>query len=294
MCSKRNPRLARAEVNRLQTENTLTADRDAYLRLVGSEAASLQKPDLNLAAPKALGETLHLAETKNPSVLAAQYAVDEANAEVTLGKGALLPELNLVGNSSRNYGESSALPGRFDSHQVLLQLTMPLYRSGAEYSKIRAAQQTSTQHHMELEEARHKAHETAHNAWQALLTANAAIKADRLEVDAASRALEGVKIQSKVGTRTTLDVLNAEQELLDAKTDLAKSEHDRNLAVLHIKSAIGQLTADALKLPLDTYDPDKNAQKARGQWVGWSDTEGDIYRKDSPPQQSPRQAPTNE
>jgi outer membrane protein TolC len=124
-----------------------------------------------------------------------------------------------------------------------------------------------------------QAHETAHNAWQALLTTEAAVKADKLEIEAATKALEGVKVQAHVGTRTTLDELNAEQELLDAKTDLAKSEHDRNLAVLQIKSAIGTLTAEGMALPLDPYDPRQHYADNHAKWIGFGGADEDIYAK---------------
>jgi outer membrane protein len=263
-------RLARAHVSRYQAESTLTQDRAAFARLVGQDPAQLQAPALALGSPRTLADIYHFAETQNPDVVAAQFAVDEAKAEIRLTEGSLLPEVDLVGNSSRSYGENITVPGREDSSQVLVQLTVPLYRSGADYSKTRAAQQTATQRQDELDEARHKAHESADNAWQALMTAQAALDADQTEVDAAAQALEGVKEESKVGTRTTLDVLNAEQELLDAKIDQVKSQHDRDMAVLQIKSAVGQLTADNLKLPVETYDPKRHYEDVRNQWVGFS------------------------
>ncbi|MDR3423927.1 MAG: TolC family outer membrane protein [Alphaproteobacteria bacterium] len=277
-------RLARAEVTRLQTENTLQADRDAYTRLVGHEPESLAKPVISPDGLNALDDILHLAETRNPAVIAAQYTLEQADAEIADNKGSLLPELDLVGSSSRNYGENYITPGRYDSSAVMLQLKIPLYEGGADHAKIRAAQQTSVQHRMELEDARHHAHELAHNAWQALATTDAAIKADQREIEAAANALEGVKVQTHVGTRTTLDELNAEQELLDAKTDLAKSEHDRNLAVLQIKSAIGTLTADALKLPLDPYDPKQYYDDNHAKWVGFGGADKDIYAKTGRPE----------
>jgi outer membrane protein len=102
------------------------------------------------------------------------------------------------------------------------------------------------------------------------MTAQAALDADKTEVGAAAEALEGVKEESKVGTRTTLDVLNAEQELLDARIDQVKSQRDRDYAVLQIKAAIGQLTADNLKLPLEPYDPKRHYEDVRNQWAGFS------------------------
>src|SRR5580700_10117888 len=182
-------RLARAHVSRYQAESTLTQDRAAFIRLVGSDPGKLQAPALVLDSPRTLADIYHLAETQNPDVIASQFAVEEANAEISLNKGSLLPEVDLVGNTTRGYAQDITLPGREDSSQVLVQLTMPLYHSGTDYSKTRAAEQTESQRRDELDEARHKAHESADNAWAALMTAQAALNADKTEVDAAAQAL---------------------------------------------------------------------------------------------------------
>ena len=264
-------RLSRAHVSRFQAESSLTQDRAAYTRLVGIAPGQLQTPALALDSPRTLADIFHFAETHNPDVVSAQFAAEEAKAEIRLNEGSLLPEVDLVGNSSRSYGENITVPGREDSSQVLVQVTVPLYRSGTDYSKARAAQQTYRQRKDELDEAVHKAHETADNAWQSLMTAQAALDADNTEVDAAAEALEGVKEESKVGTRTTLDVLNAEQELLDARIDQVKSQHDRDFAVLQIKAAAGLLTAENLKLPVKPYDPTLHYEDVRNQWAGFSE-----------------------
>jgi outer membrane protein len=263
-------RLARAHVSRFQAESNLTQARASYTRLVGKAPGQLEAPGLALDSPMTLVDILHFAETQNPDVVASQFAVEEAQAEVRLNGGSLLPEVNLVGNTGRNWGQNITVPGREDSSQVLVQLTVPLYRSGADYSKTRQAQQTETQRRDELDEARHKAHEAADNAWQSLMTAQSALDADKVEVDAAAQALKGVREESRVGTRTTLDVLNAEQELLDARIDQVKSQHDRDLAILQIKAAVGQLVADSLKLPVEIYDPKRHYRDVRNQWVGFS------------------------
>jgi outer membrane protein len=263
-------RLARAHVARYQAETSVTADQTSYTRLVGHVPEKLIPADLNLAESKELEDLLHLAETRNPKVIAARYDIDEAKAEVDLNNGSLLPEINLVGSRTQNWGQSVTIPGQQDSSQILVQATMPLYRAGTDYSKSRQAEQTVTQRRMELEEARHKARETARNAFQTFQSAESAVAADKDEVRAASEALTGVREESKVGTRTTLDVLNAEQELLDAKIDLAKSVHDRNLAIVQIKAAIGVLTLTALELPGTAYDPKQHYHDVRNQWVGFS------------------------
>jgi outer membrane protein len=264
-------RLARAEVGRLQAENTLTADHAAFARLVGDDPEKLQTPNVVYERVSSLNEVTHRAETKNPSVVAAEYTFESSKNEVDLNKGSLLPEVNLVGSTTHSYGQSITFPGHQDNNQVMVQLTWPLYDGGADYSKIREARQTSTQRRMELEDVRHKAHETARNAWQELAAAESSIKADQAEIEAASDALQGVKVEARVGSRTTLDVLNAEQELLDAKIDMAKAKHDRDYAVLQIKSAIGDLTVDALKLAVDVYDPKRHYDDNSGKLIGLGD-----------------------
>jgi outer membrane protein len=134
---------------------------------------------------------------------------------------------------------------------------------------------------MELEEARHKAYETAHSSWQQLLTAEAAIKADHAEIESAEEALKGVKVEARVGARTTLDVLNAEQELLDAKTEMAHAQHDRDYAILQIRSAVGELTADALKLPLDSYKPEHYYDNNAGKLIGFGDDDDYVVGKEN-------------
>lgn len=274
-------RLARSHVTRYQAESTLTNDRASYMRLIGHMPEHLKAPDLTYDASLQHDEILSLADTKNPKVVGAQYDMEQAKAEIDLNKGNLLPEIDLVGNTGRNWGESSTLPGEFDSNQVLIQVTFPLYHAGTDYSKTRAAEQTATQKRMVLEETRHKAHETAEDAWELLQASELAIKADKDEVEAANSAYEGVKVQAKVGSRTTLDVLNAEQELLDAKVDLAKSQHDRDLAILQITAAIGELTIDHINLPVKSYDPTLHYHDVRNQWVGFS---ADDARYGVPPE----------
>jgi len=263
-------RLARAHVSRYQTENALTQDRAAYTRLVGAEPDTLVSPALPPDTPKTLADLFEAAGTKNPDVIASLHSVEQAKADIRLNRGSLLPEINLVGNSQFSTGQSLTVPGRSDSSQVLVQMTVPLYRSGADYSKTRAAQQTLTQRSEELDEARHRAHEQANDAWQALMTGRAAMEADESGVKAATEALEGVKEENRIGTRTTLDVLNAEQELLDAQIDRVKARHDRDFAVLQMKASAGLLTTRELKLPTDRYDPELHYRDVRAQWAGFS------------------------
>ena len=183
-------------------------------------------------------------------------------------KGALLPELDLVFNANRNWAQSSTIPGRNDTVEVQLQLNVPLYRAGADYSRTRAAVETAAQRDDDLAEARRKAQESAESAWQAMLSAQASFGAAQEELDSATLAVEGVREESRVGTRTTIDVLNAEQELLDSRRELVRSKHDQDLAILQLRAGVGRLTASALHLPTQLYDPQQHYDEVRNKWFG--------------------------
>lgn len=266
-------RLKRAEADRLKAEGNLANHQATYAHLIGDMPGTLLKPHLELAEVASLEETLNLAKKQNPGIEAASENYDEAREEVTLNEGSLLPEVDLVASTQKQWDQSNFIPGRQDTSQIMVQVSMPLYKSGADYSRTRAAQQKEVEQRLRLEEARHQAYDDATSGWHTLETSRSTLTADQAEKDAAELALENVREEAKVGTRTTLDVLNAEQELIDAESGIIQAEHDIAVAILQVRSATGTLTAEALKLPVDIYDPDRNYKKVRAQWVGFSDDE---------------------
>ncbi|MDR3423485.1 MAG: TolC family outer membrane protein [Alphaproteobacteria bacterium] len=233
----------------VQAQGQLADDRAAYLRFVGTEPSLLQSPDIKFDPPQSEEVFIDSAVTKNPAVIAASYSKDQADNETGVSKGNLLPELNLVGSATRSWEQSEFIPGRQDEERVMLQLKIPLYQAGADYSQIRSSEHKSVERRMELEDVRLAVKQEATSAWQALTTARSAAASDQAQVDAASQAWEGVCKEAKAGTRTTLDILNAEQELLVAKVALVQAKRDEALAIMQIKASTGALTADALCLP---------------------------------------------
>ncbi len=269
--SQAQSRLKATTVSRLQAEGDLANQRVTFTRIVGQMPGLLAQPTPLSGLPKTSDEAIALSLLKNPSVVAAQFSSAAAQADVTTTKGNLLPAVDLVGSVNHALDQSPISPARQDSATMLVRLTVPLYKTGEDYAKTRAAQQTSSQRRHELDDARDKAREQASNAWQSLLTAHEA-KSTRQEVVASeSDALAGVILEAKYGARTTLDVLNAEQELLDSKINLAKADHDEIFAMLQLKASVGELNATALALPVKFYDPTKNYNLVRNKWVGFSD-----------------------
>ena len=203
-------RLKVAAASRLQAEGDLLNKQKTYARITGQMPGILLPVSLTLELPATQEDAVETAKKNNPKVIAAQYNQQAARADVRVAEGSLLPEVSLVGNAARGVDQNVTLPQRDDSFSVLAKVTVPLYRSGSDYSKSRAAIQTENQRREELEDALNKSTENATNGWQTLMTAREVISVNKEAVDATDKALYGVREEAKVGTRTTLDVLNAE------------------------------------------------------------------------------------
>lgn len=271
--SQAQSRFKAASVSRLQASGTLNNKRMAFMRLIGDMPTSLEHPQNILIRPTSLNDAVDLALHQNPTVIAASHNFEKSKSDISSPSGELWPKVDLVGNVQRAWDQSITLTDKQDSAAIKLRVTVPLYRAGADYARVRVAQQTSTQRRLELDDAQKKTREIASSAWQDLETSRGA-RAGRAEVvTAAQEALVGVREESKFGTRTVLDVLNAEQELLEAKIAYARAEHDETLAALQVRSSIGELTAQAMELDVPLYNPEINYDTARNTWAGFADTQ---------------------
>lgn len=266
--SQAESRLADAAAARILAEGNLAASRANYKRVIGDAPVKPAQPEKMPTLPGAIDEAIAQAESGNPDVIAAQYAYEQADKDVDTNLARLLPEISVVGSATRAYGQSSLLRERTDGLSIGLQATVPLYQGGAEYARTRQAKQTRSQRSLELEETKRLAQEAAIRAWQLHKAAVAAIDSRRAGVKANALALEGIQQEAKVGTRTTLDVLNAEQEYLNAQVNLVSAEHDAVVAAYQVLSAVGKLTVTDLKLPVQAYDPQQHYDDVAGKWIG--------------------------
>jgi len=146
---------------------------------------------------------------------------------------------------------------------------VPLYQAGGVSSRIRAAKQVNSQRRRELDQTVRAAVENATRAWQALTTARSRIKAFTAQVRASEIALDGVRQEAQVGSRTVLDVLDAEQEMLDARVSLVRAQRDAVVASFDLRRSSGSLTAQRLDLSVEIYDFDKHYKSVRKRWYGW-------------------------
>lgn len=258
-------RLSRSSADRISAEGNLTASRAQYERFVGKAPENLSEPAAQVALPKSTREAASAAGNDNPNVIAAQFEESAQRLRIREVQGELLPDLNLVGDVTRNL-DASARNQTQDAFGVQAQVTMPLYEAGSVTSRVRQARETATQRRVEIEDARRQASTDATTAFEALETAQASLQSLEQEVRAATIALEGVQQEANVGSRTVLDVLDSEQELLDAQVRQVTARRDRLIATYQVLAAIGRLNAKDLALPVQLYDFDANYQRVRNKW----------------------------
>jgi outer membrane protein TolC len=183
--------------------------------------------------------------------------------------GELLPTLSLNGDLFRQ-NETTQEDIKQDTAQIQAVLSVPLYQAGSVEARVREAKQTAGQRRIEIEDQRRRTREDVTRNWEALIAARARVVAFQAQIRANEIALDGVEQEARVGSRTTLDVLDAEQELLDARVNLVRAQRDEVVAAYQVAQAIGKLTARDLALPVDVYDPAAYYTQTRGKWIGTS------------------------
>ena len=149
-------------------------------------------------------------------------------------------------------------------------LSIPLYQKGAVYSRLREARQDVGKSALDMDKVKRDAEEIATKAWESVQTARARIKSFTSQIKASDIALEGVQREASVGSRTVLDVLDAEQELLDAKVNLVRAQRDDVVASYELLEATGGLTAKKIGLSVKIYDPRLHYREVRDKWAGMS------------------------
>jgi TolC family type I secretion outer membrane protein len=260
-------RLSRATADRVQAEGQLISSRASYERVVGRAPGELDPPPPLPQLPGSEDESLAIATGENPSLRAAQFFEQASAADVDTASGGLLPTVSLSASVAHAEEPSSAID-ETDTAKITANVSVPLYQSGAQYSAVRQARQVNSQRRIQIEENRRAMVESVVQSWEQLMTARARIVSRREQVRANEIALDGVIQEAAVGSRTTLDILDAEQELLDARVALVQAERDEYVAAYLLQSSIGRLTAQKLGLQTDIYDPIEHYQKVRDKWYG--------------------------
>jgi outer membrane protein len=266
--------LAAGEANLHAAESTLMTTRANYRRVIGVEPSNLAPASsVDRLSPTTLSAAITVGMAENPAVIAALYGVDVAQLQVKIAEGALWPTLGLQGSVTQQNFPTILQPNLFLG-TVQLNLTVPIYQGGAEYSAIRLDKETVGQQRLNADQLRDQTRANVVQAWGQLEAAKAQIEAAIRQNDAAERALTGVRNEAQAGQRTTLDVLNAEQALVNARVALIVAQHDRVVASYALLSAVGRLSAQELHLRVTVYDPATHYFQVRDAWFGLRTPEG--------------------
>jgi outer membrane protein len=269
-------RLAAARATMLTAESNYTASRATYRQVIGTDPGRLAPASpVDRLSPRSLPQAIKEARARHPSVTTAMFNVDAAVFQVKIAESALYPTLSVVGNVQQSYGSQQSLSSLEGlSASVAGQLSVPVYQGGSEYATVRQAKETLSQRRIDLDTARDQAQQTLVQSWGQLEAAKAQIQATQSQVTSAEIALNGVREEARVGQRTTLDVLNAQQELVNARVSLVTAQRDRVVASYALLAAAGRLSPQALKLDVPIYDPSVHYHQVRDTWFGLRTPDG--------------------
>jgi len=268
--------LASATAQRQRSEGDLAVARSIYARVIGFQPNDLVPPQPLRPPVKTLQEAAALAANNNPTVVAALFDDAAAKDAVDVAFSALMPQLNVqtqVFHNTNNQIQHTAT----NAGQITANLTVPIYQGGAEYAGVRQARQTQQQTRKQVDEARRLAIQQATQAWETLNSARAAVESTRTAIRANRIALEGVTREALVGSRTTLDVLNAQQAVLNSEVTLVQNLTNLVIASYGVAFATGRLTARDLNLGVPLYDETAYYKAVRDRWAGTGD-----YATDQP------------
>jgi outer membrane protein len=265
----------------------LQASRAQYAQFIGNPPGTLRDPGPSRLVPRSQQEALQIGEGENPAILAAIFRERAQDHFIKQTKGELLPSLDLRANYTRQVG-GPGVSDREDVGTVQGVLTVPIYQGGEVSARIRQNIETRSQLRHIIDQERERIRAEIISAWGNYTATRAQITSDQAQVEANRVALSGVREEEKVGQRTVLDVLNAEQEALDSEVNLATSRRNLVVASYELLAAIGRISAAALILPVEQYDPSRHYGEVADKWIGWGTS---VEESESEPVVLPVRAP---
>ena len=255
-------------------EANYETSRAVYRQAIGLEPGKLiAASPVDRFIPNSLGTAVAMGTAQNPTVTAAQYNVDVAVQQVKVAESALAPTVSLQGNVQQN-NESSLATLQSFSASVLGQITVPIYQGGSEYSLIRQAKETQAQQRLNLDYTRDQARVGVTQFWAQTEAAKHNLEMATNQVKATKSALNGVSEEARLGQRTTLDVLNAQQELVGARVNLISAQRDRVVYSYSLLAALGRLSPQVIGLKVSPYDTQVHYQQVRDAWFGTRTPDG--------------------
>ncbi|MBI5128880.1 MAG: TolC family outer membrane protein [Rhodopseudomonas palustris] len=258
----------RADLNAAQV--ALAVSEATYAQVVGNPPGTLSPTStVDRFNPRSREDAVEMAVNGNPAVLAAGFDVDVATTTIRVAEGALLPTLSVQGSASRSRQADPTLgTSGTDQASVMGQLAAPIYDGGTAAAQTRQSKELASQSRLVLEQVRNQSRTAAIGAWVANAGAKVAVAAAESEVRAAEIALQGVSREAQGGQRTTVDVLNSQQDLTSARARLIGAQRDRVIASYTLLGAVGRLDVQTLGLDTPDYLPEVHYHQVRDAWHG--------------------------
>ena len=256
-------RYALAEAGLAQADAQLAVSQASFVRLVGWPATRLTAPPI-YTLPPSLPDAIAAARENNPQLIGAYFNEAAGRAAIDVAKAAGRPTVSLSGGFSRQREQLSQLQA-IDGASITAQVTVPIYSGGANTSRRRQAEHAKTRLAFETRDTELGIDQSVTQIWAQLTAARASLEAAKRQVSATQLAFEGVTLEQTVGTRDQLDVLNAEQETLNAQLSVIEAERNVSVATYQLLSTIGVFDAEGIRLPVNGYDPNENLELIRYQ-----------------------------
>ena len=268
--------LAGARAQREAAQGNLQTARANYRRFVGELPDRLVEPQPLALPVRSARDAAQLAGANNPSVIAALFDAAASRDAIDVAFSQLMPQVSVQASALRS--DNATTQGtRTVGGQLVANVSVPLYQGGAEYSAVRQARQQAQQSRKVVDDTRRQAVQLATQSWETLQSTRATIQSTRAQIRANQVALEGVQREAIVGSRTTLDVLNAEQTLLVSRVTLVQNLTNLIINSYAVANAIGRLTARDLNLNVPLYDETAYHNAVRHRLFGTGD-----YATDQP------------
>ena len=243
-----------------------------YAQIVGNAPSKMQAVPLpKKLLPRALDSAVALGLTQHPAIRGAEHGVDAAGFVVKSNEGALLPGVRVTGTLAET---STTGAGSFGTARVEAKITVPLYQGGAASARVRQSKEELGQRRIQVDSARRAVEHAVIASWTQMEAASATIAANKAQLSAANLALNGVVEERRVGQRTTLDVLIAQQSVLSAKESLAQSERNAIVASYSVLGTTGGLTIERLGLAVARYKPEEHYEATKDRWYGLRTIDG--------------------
>jgi outer membrane protein len=268
--------LAGAQAAAYSAESTLITSIADYSRTIGVEPGNLAPAKaLDEALPKSLDRAIAISQVENPAIVGALYGVDAAALDVNAIESRLYPRVDLRARVDRRYNvASAAIPTVPYLAQLGLVTAAPIYDGGLTFAATRQAKETLGQRQFQADQQRDRVRAAVVSAWARNESAPDIVAATREQIAAAELVLEDIRYQHKLGQRTIVDVLVAQETLLRARIKLVSVQRDEVVASYDLLSKVGRLSLTDLRLTAPQYDPRVHFDQVKDKWFGLRTPDG--------------------